>query len=188
MKRHVETGATNKMTFEPWSALSHDVAQQECARNTNEGQTNWILQCSAPKVRTKHRNNAVPQPHARNTPVSLTDHSFCLTAVHMTPFSTSVFPAASPVYQQCSRIRSCGSNIAKDNNTRRNIRKRARANTTVPPPTDRSHQGQILKSEYIPWDENVVSSHCIDAVQLTDCVTDEFRFQQIFISLISLKS
>ena len=45
-------------------------------------------------------------------------------------------------------------------------------------PTVRSHQGQIRKSEHIPWDENVVSSHYIDDVQLTDCVTDEFRFQQ----------
>ena len=45
-------------------------------------------------------------------------------------------------------------------------------------PTVRSHQGQIRKSEHIPWDENVVSSHCIDDVQLTNCVPDEFRFQQ----------
>ena len=44
-------------------------------------------------------------------------------------------------------------------------------------PTVRSDQGQIRKSEHIPWDENVVSSHHIDHVQLTDCVTDEFRFQ-----------
>ena len=129
------------------------------------------------KVRTKHRNNTVVEPHARNTLVSLTDHSFCLTAVHMTTFSTSVFPTASPVYQQCTRIRSCGSNITKDNNTRRNKESRVHQHDSVPP-TVRSHLGQMRKSEHIPWEENVVSSHCIDDVQLTDCVTDESRFQQ----------
>ena len=129
------------------------------------------------KEREKHRNNTVPQPHARNTPVSSTDHSFCLTAVHLTPFSTSVFPDASPVYQQCSRIRSCGSNITKDNNTRRKTKgMRAHQHDSVPP-TVHSHQGQIHKSEHKPWDEIDVSSHYIDDVQLTDCVTDEFRFQ-----------
>ena len=85
----------------------------------------------------------VPQPHARNTLVSLIDHPYCLTVVHMTPFSTSVFPVASPVFQQCTRKRSCVSNITKDNNTRRNTRKRSCTNTTVSHP-----QSAVIKVRY----------------------------------------
>ena len=173
------------MTFEPWSALSHDDVASSALRSrsvlgtqTKDKQTRYYSQlkgrqCSAPQC---PRNTATTPFHNR-TPetllVSLTDHSFFLTAVHITPFSTSVFTAASPVYQQCSRILSCGSNITKDNNTRR---KHAQQHDSVPP-TVHSHQGQIRKNEQIPWDEIVVSSHYTDDVQLTDYVTDEFRFQ-----------
>ena len=146
-----------------------------CTFSSSRPRDPWIFD-NLFTLHCEHRNNTVPQPHARNTLVSLTDHSFCLTAVHMTPFSTSVFPAASPVYQQRTRIRSCGSNISKDNNTRRNTRNRA-CTTRQCPPTVRSHQGQIRKSEHIPWDENVVSSHYTGDVQLTECATEEFRFQ-----------
>ena len=66
-------------------------------------------------------------------------------------------------------------NITKDNNTRSNTGNRACTNTKVSHP-----QSTVTKvrfaSEHKPWDENVVSNHYIDDVQLTDCVTDEFNF------------
>ena len=55
--------------------------------------------------------------------------------------------------------------------------KRAHRHDSVPQ-TVPSHQGQMRKIEHIPWDEIVVSSYCIDDVQLTDCVLVEIRFEQ----------
>ena len=135
MKRHVDTGATDKTTFEPWRILSRDDVASSAARRSVIGtqtkgkQTGYYSQlkgrqCSAPKCKT-------PQQHGSTTECPEHSHFFYRwhpfgsIVVHMTPFSTSVFPAASPVYQQCTRIRSFGSNIKKDNDTRRNTRDRA---------------------------------------------------------------
>ena len=157
MKRHVDTGATDKMTCEPWSALSRGGVASSALRSrsvvgtrTKDKQTRYYSQlkgrqCSAPKCDTLLH---IGLPSCITTVPTMHQNTFLWLQHHK------------------------GQQHKKEHKE-----SRVHQHDSVPP-TVRFYQGQTRKSEHIPWDENVVSSHYINDVQLTDCVTNEFGFQQ----------
>ena len=189
MKRHVDTGATDKMTFEPWSALSHDNVASSALHSrsvlgtqTKGKQTGYYAQlkgrqCSAPKCA---RNTATTRfTTACPNCSSFIDRSLILfnCCSHDTLLHIGLPSCITTVPTMYENTFLWLQHHKGQQHKKEHKESRVHQQDGVPP-TVRSHQGQIRKSKHIPWDENVVSSHDIDDVQPTDCVTDEFRFLQ----------
>ena len=172
------------------SALSHEhvasgvtqqtccpLAQTEILLTTEEGKRQTPRQHAreretAPES-AEHRDKTVPQPHAWNDLISSTDHSLWQIAVHMIPFSTSVFAAPPtihsasvtlnfPTLDQCCvfiirRLKTLHTNqstrgyVHSAHGSTRNTRKHAYGNTTTTvspqsPVTQVQHKGPVRLS------------------------------------------